>query len=123
MAKQSGGFGSAIGRLVGEISGNSGGAVGKRKLPVPPGTVPETPVHRGGVCLCDLRPGQCGVVAELTCGSSARLRLLEMGLTPGTRLEVVRTAAFGGPIEIRVRGYQLTMRRDDARCVVLADAP
>lgn len=114
-------LGDAIGKMASQLSGSSGGVIGNRNLPSVPGTVPELPTHQSGVCLADLRPGQCGIVASLTCASSARLRLLEMGLTPGTRVEMVRAAAFGGPLEVRVRGYQLTMRRVEAKCVLLAD--
>jgi Fe2+ transport system protein FeoA len=44
-----------------------------------------------------------------------------MGLTPGTPLEVVRFAPLGDPVEIRVRGYLLTLRRSDARGVLLTE--
>lgn len=44
-------------------------------------------------------------------------RLLEMGLLPGTPLEIIRSAPLGFPIEIKVRGYLLTLREDEAKCV------
>ncbi len=44
-----------------------------------------------------------------------RLRLLDMGLIPGTEVTVQKTAPLGDPLEISVRGYQLTIRKDDAR--------
>ena len=56
---------------------------------------------------------------ELT--EELQLRLLEMGLTPGTHLKVIRAAAFGGPLDILVRGYQLSLRRDEAASVWLDD--
>jgi Fe2+ transport system protein FeoA len=40
-----------------------------------------------------------------------------MGLTPGTEVEVVRFAPLGDPMEIRVRGYALSIRKDDASCI------
>ena len=43
-----------------------------------------------------------------------RLRLLEMGFTSGTEVEVSRHAAFGGPLEVRLRSYRLSLRRDEA---------
>ena len=46
-------------------------------------------------------------------------RLLEMGLTPGTSIEVVRSAPLGFPIEIKVRGYLLTLRKKEAECIEL----
>ena len=41
-------------------------------------------------------------------------RLMEMGVVPGVSLEVLKTAPFGDPIEVRVRGYNLAMRRSEA---------
>ena len=46
-----------------------------------------------------------------------RLRLLDMGLIRGTKLSVYRAAPMGDPIEIRLRGYSLTLRKEDARNV------
>ena len=54
--------------------------------------------------------------------AQGRLRLLEMGLTPGTHIRTIRAAAFGGPLDILVRGYQLSLRRDEAAGVWLDDA-
>lgn len=47
------------------------------------------------------------------------LRLFEMGLVPGTTVQVTRRAAWGGPLEVRVRGTRLVLRRDDARAFVV----
>lgn len=44
-------------------------------------------------------------------------RLLEMGLTPGSKIEVVRAAPLGFPIEVKVRGYSLSLRESEAQCV------
>lgn len=44
-------------------------------------------------------------------------RLLEMGLLPGTSIEVVRSAPLGFPIEIKVKGYMLTLRKSEAQCI------
>lgn len=44
-------------------------------------------------------------------------RLLEMGLLPGTTVEIIRSAPLGFPIEIKVRGYLLTLRKEEAECV------
>jgi ferrous iron transport protein A len=44
-------------------------------------------------------------------------RILEMGIIPGIDLEVVRKAPLGFPIEIKVRGYLLTLRESEAKCI------
>lgn len=47
-------------------------------------------------------------------------RLMEMGVIPGVELSVVKTAPFGDPMEIRVRGYSLAMRRNEAAAIEVA---
>lgn len=44
-------------------------------------------------------------------------RLLEMGLLPGTSIEVIRSAPLGFPIEVKVKGYMLTIRKSEAQCI------
>lgn len=78
-------------------------------------------LYRAGLTLADLQPGECGYVRRFLGGAQARLRLLEMGLTPGTHVQLVRAAAFGGPLDIQVRGYQLSLRREEAASVWLDD--
>ena len=70
--------------------------------------------RRAVLTLADLKPGQCADILMLQGATHTRLRLLEMGLTPGTHVRVVRVAAFGGPLDIRVRNYQLSLRREEA---------
>jgi ferrous iron transport protein A len=59
-------------------------------------------------------PGLCKVV-QIT-GLQAS-RLLEMGITPGINLKVIRTAPLGFPIEVKVRGYLLSLREAEAQCI------
>lgn len=47
------------------------------------------------------------------------MRLLEMGLTPGADIELIRSAPLGYPIEIKIRGYMLTLRKQEANCIEL----
>lgn len=49
-------------------------------------------------------------------------RILEMGLIPGTPVEVVRLAPLGDPMELRVRGYLLSVRKDEAAHVIVRAA-
>ncbi len=53
-------------------------------------------------------------------GTSLRRRLLDMGLTPSTRVSVIKTAPLGDPMELKVRGYALTIRKEDA-CLIEVD--
>jgi ferrous iron transport protein A len=68
--------------------------------------------------LRDLVVGQEGTVAGYREGGTQyRQKLLAMGLTPGTRLRVVRVAPLGDPVEIKVRGFSLSLRKDEADAV------
>ncbi len=69
--------------------------------------------------LASLAPGEGGRIAALQGRDALSLRLLEMGLIPGTELSVVKRAPFGDPIEIRVRGFHLSVRRREAERVEL----
>lgn len=82
---------------------------------------PTGSLTRSGITLAELKPGECGYIQTLAGSSVARLRLLEMGLTPGTHVKVVRAAAFGGPLDVHVRNYQLSLRREEAAAVWLGN--
>lgn len=45
------------------------------------------------------------------------LRILEMGITPGSVLNVIRAAPLGFPIEVKIRGYSLSLRKAEAECI------
>jgi ferrous iron transport protein A len=67
--------------------------------------------------LSALRPGDRATIGRLTGSGPIRRRLLELGLTPGTSVTLVRLAPLLDPMEIRVRGYQLCVRRSEADAV------
>jgi ferrous iron transport protein A len=64
--------------------------------------------------LTALKIGAAGTVSEIKLRPDQRGRLLEMGLLVGTPVRLVRFAPLGDPVEIKVRGYHLTLRRHDA---------
>src|SRR4051794_30131156 len=72
--------------------------------------------------LAELSRGESAVIASISGSTSAKLHLMEMGLTPGTTIRVVRVAVFGGPMDITVRGYRLSLRREEARAIQLRNA-
>ena len=59
-------------------------------------------------------PGQKATVVEIKLPPANRPRLMEMGLLVGTSVELVRFAPLGDPVEIKVRGYNLTIRKHEA---------
>ena len=64
--------------------------------------------------LKDLKPGQEGTVMSIAKGSMKR-RIMDMGVTPGTTIKVIKIAPLGDPIEVNIRGYELSMRKDEAK--------
>jgi len=74
------------------------------------------------ISLSSLPAGCSGVVREFRVVGAAAIRLREMGLLVGTRLTLVRTAPLGDPIEIKVRGYSLTLRKSEAEHILVARA-
>ena len=72
--------------------------------------------------LSELPVGAAAVIRNFPKAGSAFLRLREMGLLPGTTVTLVRTAPLGDPIEIKVRGYLLTLRKSEADHVAVEPA-
>ena len=64
--------------------------------------------------LTSLQAGRSATVAEIRVPMENRGRLLEMGLLVGTPVQLVRFAPLGDPVEIKVRGYHLTLRKHEA---------
>ncbi|HTO04549.1 MAG TPA: FeoA family protein [Opitutus sp.] len=69
--------------------------------------------------LSELSVGASAVVRAFPRSGSAFVRLREMGVLAGTRVTLVRTAPMGDPIEIKVRGYNLTLRKTEADHVLV----
>ena len=69
--------------------------------------------------LSQLPIGARAMVREFPGQGSAFLRLREMGVLPGTAITLVRTAPLGDPLEIQVRGYNLTLRKSEAEHVMV----
>jgi ferrous iron transport protein A len=67
-------------------------------------------------------PGQKATVAEIKLSPESRPRLMEMGLLVGTPVELVRFAPLGDPVEIKVRGYNLTIRKHEAEQIYVRPA-
>ena len=70
----------------------------------------------------DLLPlHQEAVITNVGGEGPLRLRFLDMGLIPGTRVTLRKIAPMGDPIQIQVRGYELTIRREDAAKIALEE--
>lgn len=69
--------------------------------------------------LAELRPGERGKVTAVAGDADTARRLMDLGLIRGTTLEVIRTAPLGDPIEVRLRGFMLTLRRSEAEHITV----
>lgn len=66
------------------------------------------------ILLSGMKAGDKGTIHAFTDDSVATQRIEEMGVTPGEEVEIVRFAPMGDPLEIKIRGYLLSLRREEA---------
>ena len=69
--------------------------------------------------LNELKVGETGLIKIVEGEGRVRRRLFDMGITPGANVYLRKKAPLGDPIEITIRGYELTLRKDEAILVVL----
>lgn len=70
-------------------------------------------------CLKDCKPKDKGIVISLSADGKIRRRLFDMGVTPGAEIMVRKFAPLGDPIEVTIRGYELTLRKSEAEAVMV----
>lgn len=74
------------------------------------------------ITLDKLETGKDAIVQSINCEDIAlRKHIIDMGLTPGVEVTLIKTAPMGDPLEIRLRGYELTLRKADASKIVVTD--
>lgn len=71
--------------------------------------------------LADVAVGERCRVLRLQGQGALKRRIMDMGLTKGVEVDVVKVAPLGDPIELKVRGYELSIRKDEARSVLVED--
>lgn len=64
-------------------------------------------------------PGERGIVKRIEGEEKIRRRLFDMGVTPGADITLRKLAPLGDPVEVNLRGYELTLRKSEASCVVM----
>ncbi len=69
--------------------------------------------------LSEMKPGDGGVIVKVNGEGRIRRRLFDMGVTPGAEVKVKKIAPLGDPIEVTIRGYELTLRKSEAEFVDL----
>jgi len=73
--------------------------------------------------LKDVQPGETVVVNRFLGAGAVRRRLMDMGITRGTSVYLRKVAPLGDPIEVKVRGYELSLRKSEAESIVVDGAP
>ncbi|MDD5796349.1 MAG: FeoA family protein [Oscillospiraceae bacterium] len=69
--------------------------------------------------LDDIKIGEQGTVVSIGSSGALRRRIIDMGITPGAVVIKQKAAPFGDPLEINVRGYELSIRRSEAKEIML----
>lgn len=70
--------------------------------------------------LRDVKVGDSCQVVRLTGSGAVRRRIMDMGVTKGVKIFVRKVAPLGDPIEVTLRGYELTLRKDEAQSIEVA---
>ena len=70
--------------------------------------------------LSELSPRDAGFIESVGGEPAFRRRLIDMGITPGTKVTIVRLAPLGDPIQISIRGYELSIRKSDADQILIS---
>lgn len=71
--------------------------------------------------LRDAKVGQTVVVAKLQGEGAVKRRIMDMGITKGVEIYIRKIAPLGDPVEVTVRGYELSLRKEDAKMIVLKE--
>lgn len=71
--------------------------------------------------VAELKPGEYGTVVSIGSSGAIRRRIIDMGITPGAVVFMRKSAPFGDPIEINVRGYELSIRKAEAKEIFLSE--
>lgn len=69
--------------------------------------------------LSEFSVGEVGVVKSVMAEKKIKRRLFDMGVTPSTEILLRKKAPLGDPLELTLRGYELTLRKDEAECVTM----
>ena len=69
--------------------------------------------------LDQLKPGESGIVVNVSGAGALRRRLLDMGITPHTKIMLRKVAPMGDPLELNLRGFDMSIRKADAQLIEL----
>ena len=70
--------------------------------------------------LYELEPDLIGTIIKLDGPHNSKLRLAEMGVMPGVDIRMIKKSPFGGPVQVKINNYYLTLRKEDALLIYLS---
>lgn len=71
------------------------------------------------ISLKELKPAETAIIKSIGVSGPVKRRLMDMGITPGAKVMMRKVAPLGDPIEINVRGYELTLRKSEAEQITV----
>ena len=71
--------------------------------------------------LSELKTGQSARISRLPCSGSLKSKLIDMGVLKGERIQVLRIAPLGDPVEVLIRQYKLSLRKKDAEGITVEE--
>lgn len=71
--------------------------------------------------LSELNKGQSGRISKLSCSRGIKSKLIDMGVLNGERIQVVRIAPLGDPVEVLIKQYKLSLRKQDAEGIIVEE--
>jgi len=71
--------------------------------------------------LSDIKVGETGIIKKIEGDKKLRKRLMDMGMLPGIDVKIVKVAPLGDPIEMKIKGFHLTIRKEDAKNILIED--
>ena len=77
--------------------------------------------HEQAKPLSQLHPGDHALVSQVLATGRIRQRLLEMGFIRGAELKVEKLAPLGDPMELVIKGYHLSLRREESECILVTE--
>ena len=78
-----------------------------------------TEIKKNMIRLSDLNLGDSAIVVSIAGNDELRIRIMEMGIVNETEIKIIKKAPFGDPIDILVRGYELTLRKNEEELIFI----
>jgi Fe2+ transport system protein FeoA len=92
----------------------------RQRGPCPRLVLIDPPLRKTLTPLSSLRPGESAVIEKLDGSPEVMLHLVELGLVPGEKITLLRTAPWGDPLEIELMSYRLAIRRSEAQKIMVS---